>query len=153
MPPTGPSPVGQSGGAVGVAGTMSPSGDFGIGVVTDGSAVKDYRFYKIAIPGGADSLLFTDVIDWEPLYGGSGAGPGPLLGLTISEDGRELWYTAPVQNHPSYFGCVLKRYSLATRQFVSVDVLPASGGVTARTPTSFAWQGGAARVAGPRVSP
>lgn len=142
---------GPNGGGVGFAGTLSPTGRFAITVVTDGATPGQYRFSKVDLPSGSDSLLFTDVFDLTPQYPSSYAGPAPFFGLTIAEDGSELWYTAPVQNEPYYFGCVLKRYSLTQRQFASVDVLPGNG-LTACTPTSFAWQGGAARVVGPRVT-
>ena len=140
-------------GAAGFGGTISPTGTFGIGFVTDGGAVKSYRFYKISVPSGADSLLFTDVLDIDPAYPATYSGPAPALGLTISEDGSEFWYTAPVQNSSYYYGCILKRYSLTLRQFVSVDALPSGGSLSACTPTSLAWQGAAARTAGRRLRP
>ncbi|MCC6927782.1 MAG: S8 family serine peptidase [Gemmatimonadaceae bacterium] len=142
---------GANTGGVGFAGTLSPTGRFAVTVVTDGAAPGQYRFSKVDLPSGSDSLLFTDVLDWAPQYPSAYAGPAPFFGLTVAEDGSELWYTAPVQNDAHYYGCVFKRYSLTQRQFASVDVLPGNG-LTACTPTSFAWQGGAARLAGPRVA-
>jgi len=134
--------IGPDGNAVGAGGVMSPTGDLStgdltIGVVNGGSAVRSCPCYKIAIPTRQDSLLFTDVPYTDPQFSHTSSGPAPFVGLTVSEDERELWYTAPVQNHRAQYGCVLKRYSHATPPLVSVAVLPTSA-LTACTPPSGA---------------
>ena len=111
--------IGPDGNAVGAGGVMSPTGDLStgdltigdlstgdlstgdltIGVVNGGSAVRSCPCYKIAIPTRQDSLLFTDVPYTDPQFSHTSSGPAPFVGLTVSEDERELWYTAPVQNH------------------------------------------------------
>ncbi|MCC6772531.1 MAG: S8 family serine peptidase [Gemmatimonadaceae bacterium] len=140
--------IGPYGNGAAAGGVLSPTGDFAIGVVTDGSAVTQYTFYRIAIPSGTRTMLFADNVPQLPQFSPPPwAGTFPLLQLGVAEDGSEFWYTSPAQLVGNST-CIVKRYSLVLGAFTAIDSLPGNGTLLGCTAGTGAAPGGAARVAG-----
>jgi hypothetical protein len=118
-------------GAGGGFGVPSPTGDFAILATHTGTAFGTLNFSKVAIPSGVNTPLFSDQTKLRTYAQcQANCGPAPHIGLSlsISEDGTEFWYLVPTVDFDDFqAGCALKRYSLKTATFISIDAFTGAG--------------------------
>ncbi|MGQ0765950.1 MAG: hypothetical protein ACT4OZ_09815 [Gemmatimonadota bacterium] len=113
-------------GGAGALGTIAPSGEFALVAIHSASSLGTLNFHKVALPTGSKSALFSDAS--QAIVRGACQGTCGQVSLQsayslgISEDGSEFWYLVPTVDPVDFTaGCALKRYSLRTSSFVSID--------------------------------